>query len=441
MGNRRWAPALRLALLATILLAFALRVFALDRQSLWYDEGVTAAIAQRGLGELTRWTANDIQPPLYYLLAAGWGRVAGWSEYALRFPSVFFGVLLVSLLAALARLLTRCAPQSGRKRPRHPSQVDSTAGASLTSAGSVPVNGAVLLAALLTALHPLLVYYSQEARMYTLLVALATLIGWLLVKAANLPRPGWPLWLGYVAASAAAVYTHYFAFFLLGWVGRCVSHRCDLAIPACCRTKRPARPCGWLSSGQFACAGALCALAHRAFHAAACRSQLLDGRVEAPGSAAGHWDQLHLGRNGHGACGRLAAGGYGLVTLLAVWWLWRSGATGRRLLLYAGLWLVAPIIAVLALAYNVPKFNARYVMLALPGLLLIWAAGLHRGLVGDQGQMEPGPQDLSAPSSPVTPHPSPVTPHRHLSPLTRHLSDLRRRVSARGLLPAACCCC
>ena len=35
-----------------------------------------------------------------------------------------------------------------------------------------------------------------------------------------------------------------------------------------------------------------------------------------------------------------------------------------------------PVLAVLALALNVPKFNARYVMVALPGLLLLWAGGL-----------------------------------------------------------------
>ena len=58
----------RIWLLVITLAAFGLRVFRLDVQSLWYDEGVTAAIAQWGLAELTHWTANDIQPPLYYYI-------------------------------------------------------------------------------------------------------------------------------------------------------------------------------------------------------------------------------------------------------------------------------------------------------------------------------------------------------------------------------------
>ena len=41
-----------------------------------------------------------------------------------------------------------------------------------------------------------------------------------------------------------------------------------------------------------------------------------------------------------------------------------------RAILYALLWLCLPIIAVLLLAAITPKFNARYVMLALPALLL-----------------------------------------------------------------------
>ena len=89
-----------------MLLAFTLAVFRLDAQSLWYDEGVTAEIAQRGLAELTRWTAGDIQPPLYYYTVAGWGRLAGWSEWSLRYVSVFFAVLITPLLAVLARRLT-----------------------------------------------------------------------------------------------------------------------------------------------------------------------------------------------------------------------------------------------------------------------------------------------------------------------------------------------
>jgi len=94
----QWTGIVRRALVALlILLAFTLRTHRLEVQSLWYDEAVTAQIAERGLGELTSWTAGDIQPPLYYYVVAGWSRVAGRGEWALRFPSAFFGALTVAL--------------------------------------------------------------------------------------------------------------------------------------------------------------------------------------------------------------------------------------------------------------------------------------------------------------------------------------------------------
>ncbi len=151
--------AMRLPLLALIPAGLWPAPLPLDGQSLWYDEGVTATIAQRDLAALTAWTANDIQPPLYYYLVAGWGRLAGWSEWALRLPSAWLG----------------CAG--------HP------------AAGCVPAapvaNAALaLLAALLAAVHPLLVYYGQEARMYTLLVCLACWPPYLLLRlAAGSGRP------------------------------------------------------------------------------------------------------------------------------------------------------------------------------------------------------------------------------------------------------------
>ena len=79
----------------------------LNTQSLWYDEAVTAQVASQGISELTRWTADDIQPPLYYYAVAGWTRLAGRSEWALRFPSVFFGVLTVALLWAGGQTIVR----------------------------------------------------------------------------------------------------------------------------------------------------------------------------------------------------------------------------------------------------------------------------------------------------------------------------------------------
>src|SRR5512145_2086406 len=92
-------------LLAIILIALALRLTLLGEQSLWYDEGVTWLLAQMPPLALIRWTAADIQPPLYYLLLWVTTRLFGPSEWALRFPSAAFGFMTVPLSYILARRL------------------------------------------------------------------------------------------------------------------------------------------------------------------------------------------------------------------------------------------------------------------------------------------------------------------------------------------------
>ncbi len=130
----------RVGLMVVLLGAFALRAYRLGVASLWYDETVSAFLAQLDLVSLTRHTAGDIHPPLYYYLLHFWGRLAGWSEFSLAFPSLFFGVLLIALTYRGARewLGARVA----------------------------------MLAALLVAISPYNVWYSQEVRMYTLGAAL-----------------------------------------------------------------------------------------------------------------------------------------------------------------------------------------------------------------------------------------------------------------------------
>ena len=123
------------ALIALTALAAALRLPSLGSQSLWLDETLTGGLARGSLGDLFhRVAGQEANPPLFYLLEWVWTRVAGTGEVALRLPSALFGIALVPVAFAIGRRLGG---------PR----------------------AAVALAALV-AVHPLLVYYSQEARGY-----------------------------------------------------------------------------------------------------------------------------------------------------------------------------------------------------------------------------------------------------------------------------------
>jgi mannosyltransferase len=165
------------ALLAAVVAAgAALRFATLDLQSFWVDEGATVLLLRDDLGGLLDGlTVTEKTPPLYYLLSWLWTRPFGTGEVGVRSLSALIGVLTIPAAFALAREL-----------------VGERAG---------------LLAAALVAVNPLLVWYSQEARAYALLVLLATLAT---LYAARGQPWRWAL------ASALALATHYFAAFVVG---------------------------------------------------------------------------------------------------------------------------------------------------------------------------------------------------------------------------------
>ncbi|MBI2861629.1 MAG: glycosyltransferase family 39 protein [Chloroflexi bacterium] len=166
------------AALAISGLAFALRLFRLDIQSLWYDEGVSVVLAGRDILQIARDTATDIHPPLYYWLLHFWIAITGNSEFAVRFLSLASGVLAVTLIYQLGRHLV--SPAGG------------------------------LVAAVLMAASPLLVFYSQEARMYAQAVALSALSALLCWRVLEGGQRRLIDWLAFILASLALLYTHYF---------------------------------------------------------------------------------------------------------------------------------------------------------------------------------------------------------------------------------------
>jgi uncharacterized membrane protein len=91
MGILRVRP----ALLAVLAIAFGLRVYQLDGHGLWYDEAFTSWIVSKdwaGILDFAR-TPKLEHPPVYYFLLHAWTLVAGNTEFALRFFSVFFSIL------------------------------------------------------------------------------------------------------------------------------------------------------------------------------------------------------------------------------------------------------------------------------------------------------------------------------------------------------------
>ncbi len=173
----------RITILLLLAAGFGLRVFRLDIQSIWHDEGASIDIARYDPVAIIGLSVADIHPPLYYGLLHYWMLLVGDKEFPVRFLSVIFGVLTAVALFQLGRLLL------GRR-------------------------GAVL-SLLVAAVAPFLVYYSQESRPYSLGLFLTVLFTLAALKWLRGERTR--TWLAcYVAAAAAAAYTHYYTWLAIG---------------------------------------------------------------------------------------------------------------------------------------------------------------------------------------------------------------------------------
>ena len=142
------------------LLAMALRVYLLDGQSFWSDEGISLLRSAQPFGEMMRNMPVE-HVPGYFVLLFGWLRAAGTSDYALRFLSMMPSVLSVAMIYRLAIDL-------GFKSSPHQH-----------------VRATGLAAALLLATGAFQIWYAQEVRMYAWLLLTEPSLGLVSLAAAS----------------------------------------------------------------------------------------------------------------------------------------------------------------------------------------------------------------------------------------------------------------
>ena len=330
-------------LLAALALGFGLRLYGLARESLWLDEATSILLAQSDIPTLIRATAQDIHPPVYYLFLHFWVKL-GVSEFAVRALSVCLGTLSIAVIFALGRSL-----------------FDEWVGV-----GS----------ALLLAVSPLHVWYSQETRMYVL-VTLWTLAGsfwlWRALQAGGKRR-----WLAYVLCMALGLYTHYHtvfillfqnAFVALVWIGRRDRHLLRVWVMAQAGILLLFLP--WLPVllNQIAQGGG--GWVEKAIGNPAPRA-LIETWIDFSLGTVRQWYPLWLRRAGY----ILLA----LALLMPLWQMWRrrgryeNGHAWLYLWLYWALslgaaWLVSQV---------KPMYAGRYLLPFLPPYLVLLAAGATR---------------------------------------------------------------
>jgi hypothetical protein len=166
------------------LVALAARAYGIAATPVWFDEIYSYLLVRGGPGPILANSLADPHPPGWYLsfwLTSGFGQFA--SEWALRWPSVLLGALTPVLIFFLAR--------------RH---------------AAAP---AACAAALLAALSPMHLSFSQEARPTAMIVLVAALATLLLQRALEAPerRGRWAL---LTLLASAGMYLNYFFALLVG---------------------------------------------------------------------------------------------------------------------------------------------------------------------------------------------------------------------------------
>jgi len=314
------------------MLAGALRFYGLVRQSAWADEITTLFITDPSASLAAFWqrVLSDTHPPLYYLLLRAWSAAFGQSDLAARLPSAIFGVVAV---AAAMITFKGC-----RFRTR-------------------------LTLSLFLALSPGAIEYSQEARSYSLLLLLSTIITGACFQfvRASCEESGnaLPALIALAVAGIVASYTHYFGFLIA--VAACLT-----AILASLGNRRRC------ISAALALAGTVSLFLPWVFyhlHYMSYGMRMSGWIADFPVGATVSWFiRLSLG------------GTAGVLGAAAIAGTFSPMPSFRAYARRAAAWRVAPVLpllvvgAALAISWHIPVLTARNLIVLLPALYLAMAS-------------------------------------------------------------------
>ncbi len=178
-----WQHRYLLILVLILILGTSLRIYNLGEESFWLDEITSIRVAQENIPTLITNRAQHNHVPLYFILLKFWTNFVKQNEFWIRFLSSFFGIFSIILLYLIGVELFN--PRVG------------------------------LLSSFLLSISPFHIWYSQEARMYSLTGFLSLLAVYFLVKIIFNPAEKKSHYLGYIFSTTALIYTHYYGLLVL----------------------------------------------------------------------------------------------------------------------------------------------------------------------------------------------------------------------------------
>jgi 4-amino-4-deoxy-L-arabinose transferase-like glycosyltransferase len=165
-----------------LLLSLGLRLIGIN-QSMWLDESISANIAKLSIEKIVpQFSVGDFHPPLFYLVLDLWVKVVGSGVIQMRILSVIFSLITIWLVYKIGSLLK-----------------DKKTG---------------LWAAILVGVNPLLIYYSQELRMYSMMTMflMGAVYFWIKIVKNKETKKSW--WFGFNLMVFLAFLTFYGSVFL-----------------------------------------------------------------------------------------------------------------------------------------------------------------------------------------------------------------------------------
>lgn len=167
-----------IGLVFIIIIGGLIRVYRLDTESIWFDEGLAIYGAMNSSMFVD---PEDLNPPFYHFLLHYWIYLFGNSEFSVRLPSVIFNLLSIVIIFKLGKALFN--------------------------------NRVGLISSLLLSFSWYNIKYSQEARPYSLMILLTLCSFYLLVQWSekqNVRRN-----IAYLIFSCLLIYTHTYGIFII----------------------------------------------------------------------------------------------------------------------------------------------------------------------------------------------------------------------------------
>jgi len=154
----------------------------ISKSSIWFDEAFGIYLSHFSFFDIARYTAADVHPPLYYWLLKIWEMMFGNTELAVRSMSVLFsGIAIIFGYLLTNRLFNKKVAR---------------------------------ITLIFMVISPMLVRYGQEARMHTLVTAIALVATYVLTFAITTKKK--LPWIIYGILVGLGMWAHYFS--ALVWI-------------------------------------------------------------------------------------------------------------------------------------------------------------------------------------------------------------------------------